>query len=357
MFLSISSICSKKNNYARGLSYSFLCLIILGLGGCASPQLKLHLYSWGNFFDPQVLKAFEEKYACRIVIDYYDSNEVLYAKLKAGAEGYDLVFPSNYILKLLNDQHFFQNLDKTLLPNLKYLDPSFNHLVSEDLKEVCVPYAITFSGIGYRKDRISQLPKTWGIFGNKTWKGRMTMFSDMREVIGAALKYLGYSVNTIDEKEIDLATDIVISWKKNLAKFDSEQYKNGLASAEYLIVQGYSGDILQLSQEDALVDFVYPKQGAIGSSDYLAIPSRASHVELAHAFINFMYDPEIAAKNIEHTFFLLPNLEAYKKLKEPLRTNSILFPSIEDLEKAEFIQDVGNEIGKYYKAWDRIKNT
>lgn len=337
-------------------AYFVLAILCLMMIGCDSYNKELHVYSWGDYISPEVIREFERRYGCRIVLDTYDSNESMYAKLKAGATGYDIIFPSNYILDLLVRQDMLQPIDMDQVPNLKNLDTHFIKLIKAEVKSRSVPYVVTFTGLGYRQDRIHDMIDSWNVFSQIKWRGRMTMLNDFRETIGAALKYLGYSVNTIDESEIEAAADQVIKWKRNLAKFESEQYKNGIATAEFLVVHGYCGDILQVMQDDPGVNFLYPKEGALISCDYLAIPKQAPETELAHQFINYLYEPEVAARNMKWTLFLCPNKAAYGFLDPDLRNNAVLFPSEETLTKAELILDLGDEVGKYYHAWDRIKS-
>jgi spermidine/putrescine transport system substrate-binding protein len=214
---------------------------------------------------------------------------------------------------------------------------------------------MSMTGIAYRNDRIDHPQHSWGIFDTAKFKGRMTMLNDIRETLGAALKHLGYSLNTKSKKEIEAAADLIISWKRNLAKFESEQYKNGIASAEYLVVQGYNGDILQIIQENPNISFFYPEEGTPMSMDYLCIPKKAPNSSLAHQFINFLLEGQIAAENISHTFFLSPNVNAYSHLSPELKDNQVLFPPSEILKESEMIDDVGTAYVYYVKAWNRIK--
>jgi spermidine/putrescine-binding protein len=138
----------------------------------------------------------------------------------------------------------------------------------------------------------------------------MTIFDDMRETLGAALKLLGYSLNSRDEKQLAEARDVVIGWKRNIAKFDNEGYKAGLDSGEFLLVQGYSGDLWQVAQENDKVAIVIPKEGVSLSCDEMVIPKNAPNPKLAHAFINFLLDPEVSAENMEWMGYLCPNTPA-----------------------------------------------
>ena len=177
----------------------------------------------------------------------------------------------------------------------------------------------------------------------------------MRETIGAALKHLGYSLNTTDEKHLAEAKDLLIRWKRNLAKFENEQYKSGIASGEFLLVHGYSGDILQAQEENEDIEFVLPTEGYSVSCDDLVIPKDARSVDLAHKFINMLHDPKVAAENTEFISYLCPNKASYELLDEEIRRNPGLFPPAEARAKSEVIHDLGADNEKYIRVWDQVK--
>lgn len=334
-----------------------LFFLSLTLCSCSSGTPELHVYSWGDYVKPELIEQFEKEQGIRVIVDTYDSNEALYAKLKAGASGYDIIFPTSYIIDLMQSQGMLHKIDKSKLSNIRNIDTAFLKEIKEKEYDNSVPYAVTYSGIAYRKEKVKNPEASWGIFSRRDLRGRMTILNDIREAFGASLKYIGYSINTREPSEIAEAADQLIAWKKNLAKFESEQYKNGIASAEYLVTQGYSGDVMQIIREDEDVGFLFPDEGTVFSVDYMAIPKDAESVELAYAFIDFLLRPEIAAQNIEHTFYRSPNLPAYQLLSETLRTSQILFPKSEFLEKSEVIQNLGDAIQLYNKEWDRVKSS
>ena len=152
----------------------------------------------------------------------------------------------------------------------------------------------------------------------------MTLLNDMRDALGAALKVDGHSINSRDPAEIKQASERLIAWKQNIAKFESEQYKSGIASGEFLLVQGHSIDIAQVRQDDEEVVFGYPEEGAILAIDYMAMPRGGRSPDLAYAFINFMLEPEHAAQNMAHIKGLVPVKPAYELLRG-LRTDPMLF--------------------------------
>lgn len=333
----------------------FLSLCLLLLTSCGAKKPELHIYSWADYIKPEIVEEFEREHNCIVVIDTFDSNESMYAKLRLGGGGYDIIVPSNYFLEIMQHADMLQPINKEALPNLKYLSPSITKLVDKESMRVGVPYMMTPTGLAWRKDKLVDFNPSWSVFALQTLKGRMTMLNDPREAIGAALKYLGYSVNTKNPEELEFAKQQLISWKGQLAKFESEQYKNGIASGEYIVVQGYSGDILQVMQENDSVDFGLPKEGTTTSIDFLVIPKEAEKVALAHEFINFLYDPKVASMNMDFTCYLCPNSEALKLIDNRLKGVFSGFLEDETLEKIEIIRDLGATSEAYNKVWDEVK--
>lgn len=328
-------------------------LIPLFLCSCSSPEKELHLYTWSNYFDPAVIERFENEHSCKIVINMFDSNESMYAKLKLGSATYDLLFPSNYYADLMASQGMLSPIDKNLLPNYQFVDPLYLKLIDDPT--YAIPYMVTWTAIAYRQDKAEVDFPSWNLFNRQDLKGRMTMLNDPREVIGAALKTLGYSANSVNEKKIDEAANLAIQWKANLAKFESEQYKNGIASGEYLLVQGYAGELSLVNEENPSVVFALPEEGTTFSVDMITLSKDVQNELLAYAFINFLLDPEVAAQNIAYTKFPLANQGALDKIPDSLRQNPALFPPQDFIEKSELIKNLGKQTELYNKAWDKIK--
>jgi spermidine/putrescine transport system substrate-binding protein len=217
------------------------------------------------------------------------------------------------------------------------------------------PYMLTYTGIAYLASKVKDFQPTWAMFDRQDLAGRMTMLNDMREALGAALKSLGYSLNSTNEEELRKAAGVVIRWKKNLAKFENEQYKSGIASGEFLLVQGYSGDILQVQEENKDVAFAIPREGTMTSCDDFVILKDAKQSDLAHKFINFFHDPKVAAENVEFISFLCPNKDSYPLLNAEIRDNPNIFPPAEIRAKCEVIGDLGAANALWTKIWDEIK--
>lgn len=332
-----------------------LLLPLLLLSSCGSKQNELRIYSWADYIKPELVEQFEKEHNCRVVIDTFDSNESMYAKLHLGAGGYDIMVPSNYFLEIMQKNDMLQTINKDALPNLAHLSPSIQKLIDKKMMRYGVPYMMTPTGLAWRKDRLVGFEPSWTIFSLKSLKGRMTMLNDPREAIGAALKMHGYSVNTVDKAELEEAKQQLISWKQQLAKFESEQYKNGIASGEYVIVQGYSGDVLQVMEENEAVSFGLPKEGTTTSIDFLVIPKDSHKVALAHEFINFLYEPKTAAANMDFTCYLCPNVEGLTLIDPRLKTIFSQFLDDDTLMKIELIKDLGADGQAYNRVWDEVK--
>ena len=337
------------------LAGCFLAGAVLVLARCGGSGAVLHVYAWADYFKPDLVARFEKEQDCRVVIDTFDSNEAMYAKLKAGAGGYDILTPTSYMVSLMNSQVMIQRLDRRRLPNLAHVDPEYLKLAVDPAMDHSAPYMVVNTVIAYLRGKVSAFVPSWSMFDRQDLRGRMTMLNDMRETIGAGLKFLGHSINTTDAGELAAAEAIVVRWKKNIAKFENEQYKTGLASGEFLVVQGYSGDILQVQKENPDVAFVVPREGTVISVDDLVIPVGAPQPVLAHAFINFWHDPAVAAENTTFLRYLCPNKDAYPLLGKDLRENPGVFLDPEVRARSEIIAELGDANALYLKVWDEIK--
>lgn len=329
-----------------------ICFLLLT---CSLQAETLHLYTWADYISPDVVKKFEKQHGCEVVIDTFDSNEAMYAKLKAGATGYDVVFPTSYMIQVMQAEGMLQNLDHAKLPNLPNIDPEVLAKVIDQKMEHSVPYTFAYATLAIRKDKIKDAEPSWGMFDRSSLKGRMTMLDDMRESIGAALKFLGYSINTRDDAQLAAAQDVLIRWKQNLARYDNEGYKAGIDSSEFHLVHGYSGDLFQVQMENPKVEIVIPREGVTIGSDEMVIPKSAKQPALAHAFINYVLDPEIAAENMEWMGYYCPNKPARAKLSAEFLKNPAITIPPEIQAKCEVIQDLGPDLAKYSKVWDAVK--
>ncbi len=327
-------------------------LFLFAASVCAQ---TLHLYTWADYISPDVVRKFEQQHGCKVVIDTFDSNESMFAKFKAGATGYDVVVPTAYMIQVMHAQGMLADLDHAKLPNLKNIDPAVLAKVTDKTMAHSVPYTFAFAAIAVRKDKIKDAEASWAMFDRSALAGRVTLLDDMRESIGAALKFLGHSLNTRDDAQLAAARDVLIRWKKNSARFDNEGYKAGIDSAEFQLVHGYSGDLFQVQLENPKVEILIPREGVTIGCDEMVIPKTAKQADLAHAFINFILDPAIAAENMEWMGYYCPNIPALEKVSPEFLKNPAITIPAELMAKCEVIEDLGPDLAKYSKIWDQVK--
>ena len=329
----------------------------------------LHVYTWSDYIAPDVLASFEKALGVKVVVDTFDSNEAMYAKLKAGATGYDVMMPSSYQVAQMAKDGLVEKLDHARLPNVrKNFDQSFAAQIIDPSFAYNVPYAVTYTGFMYAKGKVPEGADvaSWSILGNPALKGRVTLLDDIREVIGGGLMYLGHSVNSTDPKEIDAAVEQVLKWKVNSRKFDGESYKTEVANGSSWLGHGYSTDATQVivGDEEAGepprddIGFALPKEGYSIAFDEMVVARNAPRRDLAYAFINYVYDGDVAKANMEYICGPNPVKPGIDALDPEYR--SLIVLDEETIRRGQVLrgfEDRPEVMELYNKAWDRIKAT
>jgi spermidine/putrescine transport system substrate-binding protein len=339
---------------AAALSAALLTVCALAVFGGCSQKPQLYLYNWTYYTPDSVLRAFEDEYNCEIVYDTYASNEELYAKLLSGGTGYDLVVPSGDYVSIMIKQDMLEQIDRSKLSNLGNIDPMvLEKALYDPSMDYSVPYYFGAAGIAVNTVRVPQFERSWSIFSRGDLKGKMTMLDDMREVLGDALVYLGYSVNTVTPAEIAAARDLVNnSWKPNLVKFDAEAFGKGFADEDFWVVQGYAEVVFEeISEEQkAHTVFFIPPDGGPAYIDSMCILKGAKNVDLAYKFIDFIHRPEIYAEFTD--YFGFP-----ATVNIPARTLKRTTPyyQAEEMVTVELKDDVGANLALYDNAWLSIR--
>ncbi|MEN3042849.1 MAG: extracellular solute-binding protein [Fervidobacterium sp.] len=316
-----------------------------------SKKNTLHIYNWADYIPQEVIKEFEREYNCKVIYDTYSSNEEMYSKIKQGGSGYDIVFPSGDHVKMMINDGILEKLDLTKIPNFKNIDPMVLEKTTFDPEhKYSVPYMMGTTGIIVNKKLVKNYEKSWSIYERTDLKDKMTLLDDMREVFGAALKYLGYSVNSTDPEQIEKAKQIILNWKKNILKFDATTYAQGIVNGEFAVVHGYPENVFQLIPEGEREDFEFfiPKEGSTLWIDSMVILKDSKNKELAYKFIDFILRPEVAGKISDFLMIPSPVIGASKYVK------STLSYQISDLKNCEIIDYLGEKIDLYNKAWEEI---
>ena len=330
---------------------------------------ELHIYTWSDYIATDVLDSFEKALGVKVVVDTFDSNEAMYAKIKAGGTGYDIIMPSSYQIGTMAKEGMIIPLDPKKIPNvLKNFDRSFDSQILDPTFKYNVPYAVTYTGFMYLKNKVPAGAgvNSWAILGNSALKGRISLLDDIREVIGAGLMYLGYSINSTNPKEIDAAVAQVLKWRENIRKFDAESYKTEVPSGATWIGHGYSTDTTQVivGDEEAGaparddIGFALPKEGYTIAFDEMVIAKDAKRKDLAYAFINYIYDGAVAKANMEYICGPNPVKPGIDALDEDYRKIIVLDKAT--LKKGQVLKGFDDNpavMELYNKAWDKIKAT
>lgn len=331
-------------------------LLFLFVYALFTQKPTLHVFMWSGYVKPELITAFENRYQCTVECDSFDSNEAMYTKLTLGGHGYDILFPSHYYLDLLVKHTLVEPIQQERLHNAAYIDRSFLESLGVKNSPYGIPFLLSFSGILYRPDRVNIPIDSWNIFSNAAFRDRMTLLNDIRETVGAALKACGYSANTTEPAHLQEAKKLLLKWKKNIAKFESEQHKNGIASAEFLIVHAFANDCYQLLQDHPEVRFAFPKEGSLVSLDYISLCPDSQQKELAYRFIDFLLEPENTASTMLYTGGRAPHTMAKEYLPQNLQTSLLFYPENSPSIRLECLNSLGEKQKLYSALWNQIRS-
>jgi spermidine/putrescine transport system substrate-binding protein len=323
---------------------------------------ELHVFHWSEYIDPAVYEQFEQEFGVKVTEDNYASNEDLLAKLQAGATGYDVIVPSDYMVAIMIELGMLAKLDKNNLPNLKNLNPKFTGLPYDPNGDYSVPYQWGTTGIGYRTDIVEEEITGWSSLFDlakaEKYKGKISMLNDVREAMAAALKYKGYSLNSTEPAELEEAKALLTTQKPVLAKYDSESYNDDLVAGDLALAHGWSGDIFLAQSENENIAYVIPEEGGVLWVDNVAIPATATgnRKYTAEVFINYLLEPDIGAMITNFLYYASPNAAALPYINDEIKNNPSIYPGPEVMDRLELIRDVGEATALYDRLWTEIKS-
>jgi len=325
--------------------------------GWAEEAKKLNVYNWDTYIGQTTLQTFTDKTGIAVQYDLYANNEELFAKLKAGNPGYDVIFPSDYMVQTMIKLNMLMPVDHSKVPNLtninpakQFSDPGFNPGLKYG-----VPYMWGTIGIGYRKSKV-ETPKSWKVlFEDSSHAGKIALLADERDVLGLALKYLGFSVNSKSEAEVQKAKELLIKQKPNIKAFAPDSGQDMLLSGECDIVMEWNGDIISVMAEDSDLAYTVPDEGTIVWTDNVCIPTGAPHPENAHAFLNHILDAKVNAEIANTIKYATADKAAQAYIAKEDLENSAIYPPEEVVAKSEPLVDAGEFTPVYDKAWTEIQ--
>ena len=319
----------------------------------AVEEKVLNVYNWSDYIDPAVIEAFQKETGIAVRYDVFDSNEVLETKLLTGKSGYDVVVPSAYFLERQIQAGVFRKLDRAQLPNLVNLDPGLQASVArhDPGNEHGVIYMWGTTGIGFDADKVKAImpdapTDSWSLVFDPAVIAKfedcgVSFLEDPTDMVGTVLLWLGKDPNSQSEDDLKLAEEALLKVRPFIRTIHSSQYIEDLANGEVCIAVGYSGDVLQARDRAAEagkaidIRYVIPREGALMWFDTLAIPADAEHPGNAHAFINYLLRPDVAAANSNYVNYATANTAAFAQVNDELRNDAGIYPTPEVKERLQ----------------------
>ena len=323
----------------------------------AAEEPKLNFYNWDTYIGETTLADFKAAAGIEVKMDLFGDNTELFAKMREGNPGYDVIVPSNDYVDRMRVANLLAPLDHAKIPNIANLADGFRDAAFDPGRKFSMPYMWGTMGIGYRKSKMAR-PTSWSsVWGpdSDKHKGKIAWISEPGSMLGMAMKFHGNSYNSTSPDEIRAAADQLIQFKDNVRAIAEDNGQDLLASGECDIVVEWSGDIAQLQSEDPDVDYVIPGEGSYVWQDCLCVPAGAPHPENAHAFINFLLDAEIGRDLAEFIEYATPNEAARQLANQAYRDNAVTFPSAAEMKTLEDSLYLGEERSELIDSeWTRV---
>ena len=330
-------------------------------GNTGAHSGEVVVFNWGEYLDYDVLDQFEEETGIKVVYEEYETNEIMYPKVAAGAIAYDVVCPSDYMIDKMIRNGLLQEINKDNVPNLSNIGERYWKW-SEEFdpgNKYSVPYAWGTVGILYNKTMVDDEIDSWNILWDEKYKDNILMQDSVRDALMVALKKNGCSMNTENEEEIAQATEDLIAQKPLVQAYVIDQVRDKMIGDEAAIGVIYSGEAIYSQNENENLEYVIPKEGTNLWVDSWVIPKNAQNKENAEAFINFMCRPDIALKNFYYLTYSTPNEAARELIEdEEVRNSTIAYPTDEMLEGCETYTYLGDEVENMYNDyWNKVKSS
>jgi len=332
-----------NKNKACISKYKALCLaltlIVLSYPLHASEPRELLFLNWSDYMDPQILEEFKQRTGVTVKQTYFESDaardELL---LGTGGRGFDLAIIDGTAIRILAKRGWLKPINETDIPNLKHVNPRWR-AIHEQAEVYSVPYFWGTLGIAYRQDLVPFPVTSWMdlLQPAEALKGRVAMLSSSRDLIGVPLKALGYSLNSTDVKELKEAEALLQAQAPAVKtyKIVSRDENSALVNGQVVMSMMYNGGALMLQQYHDKIAFVLPKEGSNIWVDYISVLSASTNKATAKQFINFLNEPEIAARLAQFVYFATPNLAAEALLPAEFKSDPVIYPSEKALEKSE----------------------
>ena len=347
---------------ALALSTVFVMSMLTGCGAGSNvgENGQVIVYNWGEYIDPVVLDMFEEETGIEVIYDEYETNEIMYPKIEAGAAEYDVVCPSDYMIQKLIENDLLAEINFDNIPNASNIGEQYYEQSKEFDPEnkYSVPYCFGTVGILYNKTMVDEPIDSWEVLWDEKYADNILMQDSVRDAFMVALKKLGYSMNSTNQTELEAARDELIAQKPIVQAYVVDQVRDKMIGDEAAIGVIYSGEAIYTQRENENLEYVIPKEGTNVWIDSWCILKNAPNKENAEKFIDFLCRPDIALMNFEYITYSTPNEEARNLIEdEDIRNSEIAFPDLTKYNNLETFQYLGSEADELYNSlWKEVKS-
>lgn len=338
-----------------------ICILLMGafFVGCSKDSSEqISFLNYGENIDKETIKEFEEKYGIKVNVETFDDMETMYQKISKGGVKYDVILVSDALMPRMIKKGLIQELNKDNIPNISQMDKDYLNLQIDPGNKYSVPYMFGTVGLIYNKDVVKEKVDSWDILWDEKYKDKVFMFDTYRDTMGAALKKLGYSLNSKNPKEIEEAKELLIKQRETVNPiYGVDNGTTMIPAGESDINMIWSGEGLNLQDENPNLVYVVPKEGANFWIDSLCIPKNAENVEGAEKFINFVSDKESALRIADEIGYTTPNKEARLAQPDNVKNNPNAYMPKEIMDRCEIYEDFPMDVKKIYdNAWVNIKS-
>jgi spermidine/putrescine transport system substrate-binding protein len=332
-----------------------LIMVLIAATGCSSEEKQtLNVLNYDIYIDKSLLKEFEEANNITIKYDTYSTPEEMYIKVKSGASKYDLIISSEYMIERMINENLVNKLNFDNIPNYKYIGEDFKNHVYDPTNEYSVPYFWGTLGILYNKTTVDASSVSWAMLWDETHAQRIIMMDSQRDSFAAALKLLGYSLNTVDENELDEAKALLIEQRPLVMAYITDGSPDIMINEEADMALVWSGEAVSAMTENENLDFVIPKEGSNIWIDAMIIPSTTEKQELAEKLIDFLCSTDATLRNIDEVWYSTVHTEAIKQVDEELLSNPAFNIPQDDIDKMEMLRDPKEFIELYSERWTEL---
>ena len=320
----------------------------------------LKLYLPGEYLGENVISDFEKQYGVRVIVENFDSNEMMYTKLMAG-DRYDVIIPSDYMIERLMNEDFLQPLDKSMIPNMENMSDAVLGMSYDPDNTYSIPYFWGSVGLVYNHENVDPAvveEQGWEVLRNTDYAGHLYIYDSERDSFMMAFKALGYSMNTSDPDEINAAYEWLLQMNDTMSPvYVTDEVIDGMMNGYKDLAVVYSGDATVILDENEDMSFYMPEQGTNIWCDAMVIPANAENPLLAHEFINYMLTYEAAFDNTETVGYTSPNAEVFEEMtsSEDLYAENAAYLPRSGYEKDEMFHDNQTLMRELSKLWIKVK--